>query len=201
MSQTSSPKTPKPTSAPQLFFIFAVLGYPMVGVAVIGRVGLVWGTGIQTVVGLAVFAGLFFVLWFLYSVLAKADAQQRAYRRETYRGIYRVKGQPASPWTWLKENIKPGDYAWEIEPWRKDKLIYVQGLEEQWGVVWKAGFRPEDLEYVGPKPVSQYDWRDFNYDGLKPAGSYSWGRAKAKVACPFPVKLTGGKIHRWQYPI
>ncbi len=121
--------------------------------------------------------------------------------RERYRTIYRIKGQPASNWTWLKENIRVGDYAWEIEPWRKDGLIYLHGLEGQWGVVWKAGFRREDVEYVIEKPVSEFDWREFDYDGPKPLAPFHWGNAKAKKPCPFPVNSEALKTyHRWQFP-
>jgi len=70
--------------------------------------------------------------------------------------------------------IKVGDYGWQAEPIRNDGLIYLQGLTAEWQVVWYAGFHPEQIESVGPKPRSQYDW------------DYSW--ARRAPPCPFPVQ-------------
>jgi len=71
-------------------------------------------------------------------------------------------------------SIKIGDYGWEAVPLRDDGLIYLQGLDTEWQVIWHAGFRPEQIESVATKPQSQYDW------------NYEWVRKK--LLCPFPVQ-------------
>jgi hypothetical protein len=62
--------------------------------------------------------------------------------------------------------IRAGDYGWEIKPLKNSDLIYLQGLDQNWRAIWLAGFRRDQIEYIGPKPVS-----------LKP-----------KTPCPFPVQ-------------
>jgi hypothetical protein len=82
----------------------------------------------------------------------------------------------------------------------KHGLIYLQGLTDEWGLVWRAGFRPDQVEFVGPKPVSQYDWKDFEYDGPKPTACYHWQYGKPRQSCPFPVQKKV-KHDRLQFPI
>jgi hypothetical protein len=72
--------------------------------------------------------------------------------------------------------IRVGDFGWEAAPIRNDGLIYLQGLTSGWRVVWHAGFRPEQVERVGPKPSSQYDyWAPY------------WAKPSPPI-CPFPVQ-------------
>lgn len=182
-------------------WLIALISYPMAGIAALHWMGTAYGEIARLGTGLAVFLGFFLFLKYLSRWSDKIDGLQRAYIRETYRGIYRVKAPPVSEWTWSRENIRIGDYGWEARKWNCDDLIYLHGLEEQWGVVWIGGFRREDIEYVGPKPVSEYDWKDFEYDGPKPGGFYRWGGAKAKTPCPFPVSTAGRKIWRWRFPV
>jgi hypothetical protein len=186
--------------ARNLWFL-SLIGYPIIGIVVVNIAGTWLGGFARVSVGVLVLVGFFLYLKWLYRWLDRIAMQDRAEKREKFRGIYRVKAPPTSKWTWLQENIKIGDYAWEREPWRKDDLIYLHGLEEQWGVVWMAGFRREDVEYVGPKPVSEYDWRGFDYDGRKPTAPYHWGLVKVKNLCPFAISGKNRKVYRWQFPI
>jgi hypothetical protein len=180
---------------------FALAGYPVVGVVIINHVAAAHGRTAQIGVGFAIFAGFFIFLKYWYRWIDHFQMRRRAYIRDVYRGIYRVKVLPVSKWTWLKENIKTGDYGWEMEAAQKDDLIYLHGLNDQWRVVWIGGFRREDLEYVGLKPVSEYDWREFDYDGPRPTSIYSRVESKAKTPCPFPVNMDGRAIVRFQYPV
>jgi hypothetical protein len=186
--------------ATNLWFVVLAL-YPAIGIPVIFSVDAHFGAGARVTAGLIIFAGFFFHLRCLYRWADRVSARRRAIIRETHRGIYRVKGAPSSQWSWMRENIQVGDYAWERPPWRRDDLIYLHGLQEQWGVVWMAGFRREDVEYVAAKPVSEYDWRDFDYDGPKPRAPYNWGMAKAKSPCPFAVSTENRRVFKWRYPV
>lgn len=97
--------------------------------------------------------------------------------RELYRGIYRVVKVPTNKKnTQLGESaeIRIGDFGWEAEPFRDNELLYLQGLTVDWDVVWHAGFEPGEVEYVGPKPSSQYD--------------RTWGYGETPPSCPFPVE-------------
>jgi hypothetical protein len=178
-----------------------LLLYPSVGIPAICIAGAQFGAGASFIIGVIVFAGFFAWLRWLYRWADRIGAKRRAEIRETYRGIYRVKAAPSSQWSWLKENIQVGDYGWERPPWRCDDLIYLHGLQEQWGVVWMAGFRREDVEYVTTKPVSEYDWRDFDYEGPKPRAPYNWGISKAKSPCPFPVCTENRRVFKLRFPV
>lgn len=179
----------------------AMLAYPAIAVVVITCAGASFGVIASFAIGVPALLGYFVLLRRLYRSADRISERSRIRRREQYRGIYRVKAPPVSDWVWLPENIRMGDCAWEMEPLRKDKLIYLHGLEEQWGVVWKAGFRREDVEYIGPKPVSQYDWRDFEYEGPKPYAYYHWSLVKAKTPCPYAVVPKARKVYHWQFPV
>ena len=202
MSDVKSPakRSSSAERAIGLWFVLLLL-YPAVGIAAIYFVDSRFGAGARITVGVIIFAGFFAYLRWLYRWADRMGAQRRAEIRETYRGIYRVKGAPSSQWSWLKENIQVGDYAWERPPWHRDDLISLHGLEEQWGVVWMAGFCHEDVEFVTAKPVSEYDWRDFDYDGPKPRAPYHWGLAKAKTLCPFSVRTENRKVFKWRFPV
>ena len=159
----------------------------------------------RLIIGTIALLIFFFVLmrWF-YSFGDKLDDRSRAEAREKYRGIYRVLSPPAINQNdgnnWYVEDITIGDYGWESKPLTKDGLIWLQGLSAGWGHVWRAGFRPNQIEYTGPKPVSQYDWKDFEYDGPKPTACYQWPLVKPKNLCPFPVQKTIPD-RRLQFPI
>ncbi len=137
---------------------------------------------------------LFFFFVFLggfYRCLGWLDAAHRKERREKYRGIYRVLSLPSvhnKPASWNAGDITVGDYGWEAEPVYKDGLIWLHGLSVHWKMAWRAGFKPEEIEYVGPKPVSHYDWKDFEFDGPKSGGIYT--PAIPKQPCPFPIQNT-----------
>ena len=181
------------------FFVLA--SYPIVGIAIINHVAAVYGRTAQVEIGFAVFLGFFVFLKYWYRWCGQISIRRRAYIRNTCRGIYRVKAPPVSQWTWLRENIKIGDYGWERESTQQDNLIYLHGLSDQWRLVWIGGFRREDLEYVGLKPISEYDWSAFDYDGPRPTSIYSPGEFKAKTPCPFPVNMDGRKIVHGHYPV
>jgi membrane protein implicated in regulation of membrane protease activity len=112
-----------------------------------------------------------------YRVQARQLKQRRDELRGKYKQIYRVLTLPTDE-TRIKKpegsEIKVGDYGWEAVPLRNDGLIYLQGLNPQWRVVWYAGFSPDQIESVASKPQSQYDW------------NYTWIRNPPP--CPFPVQ-------------
>ncbi len=195
------PKRPESAEkAIGLWFVLLLL-YPAVGISAIYVIDAHFGASARVTVGAIIFGGFFAHLRWLYRWADQISARRRVEIRENYRGIYRVKGAPSSQWCWLKENIQVGDFAWERPPWRRDGLIYLHGLQEQWGVVWMAGFRPDDVEYVTTKPVSEYDWREFDYDGPKPIAPYNWGMAKAKSLCPFAVNTENRRVFKWRFPV
>jgi hypothetical protein len=155
-------------------------------------------------VGVLALAGFIVVLRYVGRCLDWVCDRYRDEKREKYLGIYRVLSLPTDPrsvCTCKDIPINVGDYGWEANPWRKNGLIYLHGLNAAWGLMWIAGFRPEQIEYVGPKPVSQYDWRDFEYDGPKPKAPYHWRYAKPKHPCPYPVETPDGKLGFQQFPV
>lgn len=105
---------------------------------------------------------IFIFLAVLYGKLLKCrEAQRRRLLRERYQCVYRVLALPPELSTFNKHplaKIEVGDYGWEAPPLADDGLIYLQGLKPDWGVVWHAGFYPDQIEKVGQKPVSQYDY-------------------------------------------
>jgi membrane protein implicated in regulation of membrane protease activity len=128
-------------------------------------------------------------LWILASALlivlflvwtARRDTQRLTDLRNKYRDVYRVKAMPTDPKSIVKAEgaeIQIGDYGWEACPNQRDNLIHLQGLTEDWHVVWHAGFRPDQIERVGQKPQSQYDyWVPY------------WAKLPAPPPCPLPVK-------------
>jgi hypothetical protein len=95
-----------------------------------------------------------------------------------YPSIYRVITLPSAGQCILKAegaSVEVGDCGWEAEPVCQNGLIYLHGLNDQWQVVWYAGFRPEEVEVVGPKPRSQYY-------------IFPYWRKNNIPQCPFPVK-------------
>jgi hypothetical protein len=113
----------------------------------------------------------------LYRVQARQLKQRRDELREKYKQVYRVLALPTDKAHIKKADgseIKIGDYGWEAVPLRNDGLIYLQGLNPQWRVVWYAGFRPDQIENITLKSQSQYDW------------NYTW--INNPPPCPFPVQ-------------
>lgn len=183
----------------------ALLLYPIIAIWAIRLLGKYFGYTTQILGGVCLLFGFFLYLKWLYGWLDRIGDQSRVEKREKYRSIYKIKALPVSEWAWARENIKIGDYAWQMEPWNdwnsKCDLVYLHALDEQWGVVWIAGFRQDDVEVIGSKPVSEYDWRDFEYDGPKPKAPYHWGLAKVKSLCPFPVNTRDRKISPKTFPV
>ncbi len=109
----------------------------------------------------------------------KRDRKRLQELKEKYRGIYRVIALPSNQKILAKPDgaeIKIGDYGWEAGPINKDGLIYLQGLTVEWTVVWHAGFRPDEIEWITEKPSSQYDYW-FPY----------WAKSPPLPPCPYPV--------------
>jgi hypothetical protein len=132
-------------------------------------------------VGIA--AGLFLAtvniitICLLYRARWRRQAQKRQECREKYTHVYRILALPSHEGGIKKAQgaeIRVGDCGWEAAPLRDDGLIYLQGLNSQWRVIWYAGFRPDQIEKVAPKPQSQYDWNN------------TW--VKEPPSCPFPVQ-------------
>jgi type II secretory pathway pseudopilin PulG len=100
--------------------------------------------------------------------------------RENYRNIYRVTALPADQKNIVileGAKINIGDFGWEAAPIHHNGLIHLQGLTPDWRVVWHAAFRPDEIEIVGPKPTSQYDyWRPY------------WSKAPPPPPCPYPIQ-------------
>lgn len=190
-----------------LFALIVFLGFPIYLIASFVLMDFaeksfgVWG---RIAVGIFALVGFFMIFMrYLYRFGGWLSERGREEKRDKYRAIYRVKILPTDPKSICKSKdteIKIGDYGWEATPWRNNGLIYLHGLNEKWGLVWIAGFRPEQIEYVCPKPVSQYDWRDFEYDGPKPRAPYHWQYSNPKSLCPFPVE-TPKRLVRLTYPV
>jgi hypothetical protein len=99
------------------------------------------------------------VLVLISRIVGRSQKKLERQLSEKYRHIYRVKSLPSESSCILQADgasIKIGDYGWEAEPIRNDHLTYLHGLNDKWQVVWYAGFRPEEIEIIGPKPRSQY---------------------------------------------
>jgi hypothetical protein len=115
-----------------------------------------------------------------YRWMWRQDKRRLQELREKYHTIYRVIALPTDKTSIRKPEgaeIKVGDYGWEAGPILKDGLIYLQGLTVKWCVVWHAGFRPDQVEKVGPKLSSQYDY-----------WVPDWAKGPPPPPCPFPVQ-------------
>jgi hypothetical protein len=177
--------------------------YPIVSILVMEMIGRAIGLGARIVAGILLLAFFAVVLRYFGRVATWGCDRLRDEAREKHRGIYRVASLPTDETSVCKHKdteIKIGDYGWEAKPWKNNGLIYLHGLNAQWGLVWIAGFRPEQIEYVGLKPISHYNWREFEYDGTKPRSPYHWKYAKPKNPCPFPVE-TNPETHCFGFPV
>jgi hypothetical protein len=181
-----------------------VVVYPIAALFLMALAEKYFGIGARIGVGLFSLGGFIIYLRYLWRWVDWFLDRERDHKREKYRGIYRVKALPKiekSIWRNLGAEIKVGDYGWEASPWRQDGMIYLQGLNEKWGLVWWAGFEADQIEYVCPKPVSQYDWRDFDYEGPKPKALYHWKYSKPKVLCQFPVETPPNNQDGYEFPV
>ena len=116
---------------------------------------------------------------FFYRWSWNRDRKRLQELREKYRRIFRVLALPSQQKIVARPDgaeTRIGDYGWEAGPTNKEGLIYLQGLTAEWTVVWHAGFRPDQIEWVAEKPTSQYDyWVPY------------WAKAPPPPPCPFPV--------------
>jgi hypothetical protein len=156
--------------------------------AVTSRFGRLTGIGAGA---LTVVIGVGLVVLF-YRWTWKRDREQLQDLREKYRSIYRVIALPSAEKIIAKPGgaeIKIGDYGWEAGGSKsKDGCVYLQGLTLEWTVVWHAGFRPDQIEWIAEKTSSQYDcWVPY------------WVKSPPPPPCPFPViervTLTLGRPH------
>jgi prepilin-type N-terminal cleavage/methylation domain-containing protein len=111
---------------------------------------------------------------------SRSNKRRLTQLREQYRSIYQVKELPTNAKSIVKlaaAEIQIGDYGWDARPNRKDGLIHLQGLTPKWQVVWHAGFRPDQIEKVAVKPVSQYDY-----------WAPHWVKPPPPPPCPYPVR-------------
>jgi hypothetical protein len=134
-----------------------------------------FGLGVGITAGLVTGAICCLISFAWYYMLYRIGCNRRDKFRVIYKNVYRVAALPhASKIIVAKgEEIQIGDYGWEAAPLKKDGLIYLQGLTENWRVVWHAGFQENQIELVRSKPCSQYDWWEIVHD--------------EKRLCPFPV--------------
>ena len=135
------------------------------------------GMSAGIIAGLASAIGCVGVVILVFRKIQHQLNRRRIELREKYKRIYRVLALPTGETTVKKPEgaeIKIGDYGWEALPLREDGLIYLQGLNSKWRVVWYAGFQHDQIENVTLKPQSQYDW------------NYTW--IQRPPPCPFPVQ-------------
>jgi hypothetical protein len=157
-----------------LMFIIAFIGVVSETVRKRYGHGPALGAGV-----LALLVGVGLVILF-YRWIGSRDKQRLAQLREQYRAIYRIKELPSDAKSIVKPDaaeIQIGDYGWDARPRRRDGLIHLQGLTKRWQVVWHAGFRPDQIEKVAAKPVSQYDY-----------WAPDWAKPPTPPPCPFPVR-------------
>ena len=189
-----------------LFGFYLIFGFALyLGLAIylINLADAQFGLPGRLTAGALALVGFFMVFMrYLYRFGDFCGRRGRDEAREKYRFIYRVLALPGDdkPNNWQAHLVEVGDYGWEAEPASKNGLIYLHGLTHDWGWVWRAGFRPDQLELVGPKPVSQYDWPDFEYDGPKPTRFYQRQYRRPKNPCPFPIQKKIDDI-RLNFPI
>jgi hypothetical protein len=155
-----------------LIFIIALATAAYVTLAKSHGIGMrIAAAAIGGAVGLGIVA-LFYRWW------GRRDKARLEKLSADYVGIYRVLAVPGEhqPTIMLEgAEIRIGDYGWEAAPLVKNGLIYLQGLAPDWRTVWHAGFRPDQIERIGLKPSSQYDYWVPYWVKIQPA------------PCPFPI--------------
>lgn len=173
----------------EMLALWLVIGVPIaVGMVVGNSFGSWLGVGAGLLSAL-VFAA---IVGFAYRASWRKNAQRRRELREKYRRIYRVIGIPTDERSISKPQgveIRVGDYGWEAAPLRDDGLIYLQGLNLQWRVVWYAGFRPDQIENVALKPQSQYDWNSTWFRNPPICPFPLQGQQTTDLGLPRPVKI------------
>lgn len=165
-------------------------GYTLIEVLaltfIVSITGLVYSFSSQTFgVGIGIGAGFITIVICVLVVVQfyrwswRKDRQRLQDLREKHQDVYCVKVLPTDEGNLriaAGAEIQIGDLGWEAGPLRKDGLIYLQGLTPEWHVVWHAGFRPDQIEKVATKPISQYDyWHPY------------WAKVPPPPSCPFPV--------------
>ncbi|HEX4342642.1 MAG TPA: hypothetical protein VH255_04585 [Verrucomicrobiae bacterium] len=152
------------------FFWAGYGAYTLVAGLIGGTVGIIIGS----VAAFCAVFGLFKALKIWANISHRKHCRKMA---ETYTRIFRVKALPDTKGIINPKNqIQVGDYGWESAPFKKDGLIYLQGFDEKWKIIWLAGFQEDQLELMGPKPFSQY----YRYLTDHPE--------ILKTPCPFPVQ-------------
>ena len=135
-------------------------------------------------VPVGIVVGILTTMLFFYCLKILSVVSHRRHCRtmeKKYTRIFRVLVLPANEVIAIKtknSEIKLGDYGWECSPIasQKNGLVYLQSFNEKWQLIWWAGFQPEQIEFVSPKPFSQYD--RFLPDKQE----------ILKAPCPFPVQ-------------
>jgi len=143
--------------------------------------------------GIAAFVASVLVVATFYTTTGRWVEREQRELSEKYPSIYRVTAVPTDVDRIVKAagaDIEIGDYGWEAEPIHTDGRIYLHGLTEEWCVVWHAGFTPDQIERIGPKPRSQYYL------------PYSWVCAGPDAPpCPFPVRMRTSRRNTLGYPV
>ncbi len=83
-------------------------------------------------------------------------------------------------------DVQIGDFGWQAESVANDDLVYLHGLDEDWNIVWYAGFRKGQLELMCQKPCNQY-------------GRKSWQLDMEK--CPYVVQSRVSSDRTWGLPL
>lgn len=153
-----------------------------------GKYGI--GMGLAAALAVTLLCASLIVVFYHFS--GKRFAVEFKDLSEKYATIYRVLSPPDGSAPVLKAegaDIRAGDYGWDAEPIQNDGLIYLHGLSADWLVLWYAGFRPEQIERVGPKPRIQYYL------------PYAWmGAGSDAHPCPFPASATVPKMATLGHP-
>ena len=56
---------------------------------------------------------------------------------------------------WIRDcyEIMPGDFGWDTWASPDNGLVHLTGYDENFLNIWYADFEPEEIRYVGPKPL------------------------------------------------
>lgn len=161
----------------ELLFFLILIG---IGIGVGSCISRLFGGEAGAIAGIA--AGILAAVGFVSMIKIWGNAGHRRHCRkmaEKYTRIFRVRVLPTDEKSIIKpknSEIKVGDYGWECGPIKKNDLIYLQGFDEKWKLIWWAGFQIEQIEFVNSKPFSQYDRHLPNRRNL------------LETPCPFPVQ-------------
>ena len=165
----------KHTKAYTIIEMMAVM-FVMVVTLYAKALGKIYGGNARILIPIMGFIAACGVVFLYYYRSGISEGRRRRSIREKYHYIYRVIEAPPQNSKIKKHStavILIGDYGWEAPSLANDGLIYLQGLTSKWGIVWYAGFHPDQIEKVGLKPQSQYDWK------------YTW--SYNTPPCPYPI--------------